>query len=148
MDKLKSIFSGRPVWMNLMMLFCAYMTFIYMPYDLFYKPVDQDEEVWFGIMLHGWMAKATAPVHLAIYGAGFYGFLKMRSWMHPWAALYVFQVAIGMGVWPWLYQDTSPLLSAVISVPFVILGMMLLRARLQFNNMETSIQEDTLKQLK
>ncbi len=53
-----------------------------------------------------------------------------------------------MGVWPWLYQDTSPMLGAVISVPFVILGMMLLRARLQFNNMETSIQEDTLKQLK
>ncbi len=148
MDKLKSFFSGRPVWMSLMMFFCAYMIFIYMPYDLFYKPVDQDEEVWFGIMLRGWMAKATAPVHWAIYGAGFYGFLKMRRWMHPWAALYVFQVAIGMGIWPWLYQDTSPLLSAVISVPFVILGMMLLRARLQFNNMETGIQEDTLKQLK
>ena len=23
----------------------------------------------------------------------------MRAWMHPWAALYTAQIAIGMGVW-------------------------------------------------
>jgi len=47
MDNLKHLFAGRPHWMNVLMLFCAYMTFIYMPFDLFWKPVDQDEEVWF-----------------------------------------------------------------------------------------------------
>ena len=43
----------RPWWMNLIMMFCAYMAFIYMPWDLFVKPVAEDQEVWFGIMLTG-----------------------------------------------------------------------------------------------
>ena len=35
----------RPWWMNLIFYFCIYMTLIYMPFDLFYKPVEADEEV-------------------------------------------------------------------------------------------------------
>ena len=132
MQQLKNIFSGRPHWMNALMIFCAYMTFIYMPFDMFYKPVAEDEEVWFGYMLHGWAAKATEPLHWAIYGAGFYGFLKMKSWMHPWAALYVFQIAIGMAVWPLLYQGVSPLVGVAIGLPFVALGVVLWRARPRF----------------
>jgi hypothetical protein len=135
MEKVKRIFEGRPIWLNVLLVFCAYMTFIYMPFDLFWKPVDQDEEVWFGYMLHGWMAKATAPIHWAIYGAGFYGLLKMKSWLHPWAALYVFQIAIGMAVWPWLYQDTPIYIGAVIGLPFAILGVVLWRAKDQFNGL-------------
>ena len=53
----------RPWWMNLIFYFCLYMTFIYMPFDIFYKPVAEDEEIWFGFTLTGWWAKATAPLH-------------------------------------------------------------------------------------
>ena len=38
MKKMKNLFAGRPHWMNALMIFCAYMTLIYMPFDLFYKP--------------------------------------------------------------------------------------------------------------
>lgn len=92
-------FGRRPWWMNALFAFCGFMTFVYMPWDFFWKPVAQDEEVWFGILLHGWAAKATEPLHWAIYAAGAYGFWKMRAWMHPWAAVYVAQIAIGMLVW-------------------------------------------------
>ena len=135
MEKLKALFVGRPLWMNVLMVFCAYMTFIYMPFDLFYKPVEQDKEVWFGFMLHGWWAKATEPLHWLIYGAGMYGFLKMKSWMFPWAALYTFQVAISMLVWSLLYGGGNVLFGAVAALPFVILGVMLWQARSQFNGM-------------
>ncbi len=135
MEKLKALFVGRPLWMNVLMVFCAYMTFIYMPFDLFYKPVEQDEEVWFGFMLHGWWAKATEPLHWLIYGAGMYGFLQMKSWMFPWAALYTFQVAISMLVWSLLYGGGNVLFGAVAALPFVILGVMLWQARSQFNGM-------------
>jgi hypothetical protein len=103
MDLIKTLFAGRPWWMNAVMLFCAYMTFIYMPFDLFLKPVAEDQEVWFGYMLTGWAAKATEPLHWAIYGAGTYGFYRMKSWMWPWAALYVGQIVFGMIVWGVLY---------------------------------------------
>ena len=89
----------RPWWMNALFAFCLFMTFLYMPFDLFWKPVAEDQEVWFGLLLHGWAAKATEPLHWAIYAAGAYGFWKMRAWMHPWASLYTAQIAIGMLVW-------------------------------------------------
>lgn len=99
MDRLRALLAPRLWWMNVLMAFCAYMTFIYMPFDLFIKPVAEDEEVWLGFVLHGWWAKATAPLHWLIYAAGFWGFLKMRSWMWPWAGVYSAQVAIAMLVW-------------------------------------------------
>jgi hypothetical protein len=43
----------RPWWMNALFAFCVYMTFIYMPYDMFAKPVALDDEVWFGVRVHG-----------------------------------------------------------------------------------------------
>ena len=89
----------RRWWMNLTFLFCLYMTFIYLPFDLFLKPVADDEEVWLGFTLHGWWAKATEPLHWLIYAAGAYGFWKMKHWMWPWAAAYVGQVALAMLLW-------------------------------------------------
>ena len=89
----------RPWWMNLLWGFCLYMTFIYMPYDIFFKPVAEDQEVWFGFVLEGWWAKATAPLHWLIYGAGAWGFWKMARWMWPWAAAYSAQVVLAMLVW-------------------------------------------------
>lgn len=134
-EKIRQSLAGRPHWMNALFLFCVYMTFFYMPFDFFYKPVVDDDEIWFGVVLHGWAAKATEPIHWAIYAAGFYGFLNMKSWMHPWAGLYVIQVAIAMAVFPWLNQGAPLYAGLLIAVPFVILAIMLFRARSLFNDM-------------
>ena len=67
-----------------------------MPFDLFWKSVARDDEVWFGFPLHGWAAKLTEPLHWAIYAGGAYGFWKMRPWMWPWAAVYAAQISLGM----------------------------------------------------
>jgi hypothetical protein len=129
---IKLIFTGRPVWMTALLLFCGYMTFIYMPFDLFYKPVAEDVEVWFGLALHGWAAKATEPIHWLIYGAGFYGFLKMKSWMFPWAAIYVAQVAVAMFLWP-IINDAGNVGGGIVSgAVFVLLGIALWLAKDDF----------------
>ena len=119
--------------MNLVMLFCAFMTFIYMPFDMFLKPVAEDQEVWFGFMLTGWAAKATEPLHWLIYGFGSYGIWHMKRWLHPWAALYTVQVAIGMVVWSLVYSDASAR-AAIVAAPFLLLAWMLWRARPGFVN--------------
>lgn len=85
--------------MNALGLFCLYMACVYLPFDMFFKPVAQDREVWFGIALSGWWAKATEPLHWIIYALGAWGFWGMRQWMWPWASLYTAQIAIGMLVW-------------------------------------------------
>lgn len=95
----------RPAWMNVLMLFCAYMAAVYVPWDFLAKPLALDQEVWFGVRLHGVWAKLGEPLHLAIYALGAYGFWHMRRWMWPWAAVYAGQVAIAMAVWPVLYRD-------------------------------------------
>ena len=105
----------RPWWMSLIFYFCIYMTLIYMPFDIFYKPVETDEEVWFGFTLHGWYAKLTEPLHWLIYGLGAYGFWKMKSWMWPWASVYLVQIVIAMFVWNQLDPRGGGLVSGVIS---------------------------------
>ena len=99
MDFLEDEYAKRPIWMHAIFLFCLYMTFIYVPWDLFIKPLDEDKEVWFGLLFEGWAAKAGAVAHWAVYGAGAWGFYRMRAWMHPWAGLYVAQVALSMFLW-------------------------------------------------
>jgi short-subunit dehydrogenase len=96
---LRSVFAGRPGWMNALMVFSAYMAFVYMPWDLFVKPVAVDEEVWFGVTFYGWAAKVTGLGHWFVYAAGAYGLRHMKAWMWPWAAVYVGQVAFSMLVW-------------------------------------------------
>jgi hypothetical protein len=96
---MKTDWAKRSSWMSAMFYFCVYMTVIYMPFDFFLKPVAEDHEIWFGIALTGWWAKATEPLHWLIYGLGAYGFWKMKSWMWPWAAVYAAQVMIAMLVW-------------------------------------------------
>ena len=112
-DWLSDFFAGRPAWINALMVFCAYMAFVYVPWDFLWKPVARDEEVWLGIMFTGWAAKLTEPLHWAIYAAGFYGFYRMRAWMWPWAAVYAGSVAVGMLVWPLLYRGHGFLLGLV-----------------------------------
>ncbi len=124
----------RPWWMNVMFAFCVYMTFIYMPFDLFIKPVAEDQEVWFGFMLTGLWAKATAPLHWLIYGALAWGFWKMRPRMHPWAMLYALQVAIGMGVWSLLDPRGPGLVGGLVATAiFLVPVIALWRARHQFS---------------
>jgi len=116
----------RPWWMNLIFYFCVYMTVIYMPFDLFLKPVAEDEEVWFGFTLYGWWAKATAPLHWLIYGGLAWGFWRMSSWMWPWAAVYAAQVVIAMALFPVVNAGrgggTAGLIAgALFAVPMVAL---------------------------
>jgi len=126
----------RPWWMNLLMFFCIYMTIIYLPWDMFVKPVAVDEEVWFGVTLRGWAAKATEPFHWLGYGAGMVGFWKMRPWMHPWASLYVVQIAISMFVWQFLDERGSDSIIGGLAgaVPFILLAIVLWRSKEKFNN--------------
>lgn len=120
----------RPHWMNALMLFCAYMTFIYLPWDIFWKPLAEDQEVWFGFLFTGWAAKAGALAHWFIYGAGFWGFWKMRSWMFPWAALYTLQIAIGMLVWSSLDdRGGSVIRGLAVAIPFLLLALALYRSK-------------------
>ena len=113
----------RPWWMNLIFYFCIYMTLIYMPFDIFYKPVEADEEVWFGFTLHGWYAKLTEPLHWLIYGLGAYGFWRMKSWMWPWASVYLVQIVIAMFVWNQLDPRGGGMVSGLISAGVFLLPL-------------------------
>jgi hypothetical protein len=135
MGKIQSMLSMRPMWMNAVMLFCAFMTFLYMPFDMFFKPVEEDQEVWFGFMLTGWQAKATEPFHWIIYALGVFGFVKMKSWMWPWASLYVLQVSLGMLVWSLLNEHGGGLLVGLaVAVPFLALAIALFVAKDRFRH--------------
>ena len=139
LETARAQWARRSWWMNLLLLFCLYMTFIYMPFDLFWKPVAVDEEVWFGVTLHGWPAKLTAPLHWLIYGAGAYGFWHMKSWMWPWAAVYCAQIMIGMFVWSLLDPRGSGVLAgAVAGAVFLLPTVALWRAKDQFGAGEAS----------
>ncbi len=120
----------RPHWMNALMLFCGYMTFVYLPWDVLLKPLEEDQEVWFGLLFTGWAAKAGGMLHWAVYGAGFWGFWKMRRWMFPWASLYTTQIALGMFIWSFLDErgggTTSGLL---VAIPFLALATALWRTK-------------------
>lgn len=143
-SRLHRMFAPRPVWMNALMVFCAYMTFIYLPFDMFVKPVAEDEEVWFGIVLHGWAAKATEPLHWVIYGAGTYGFYRMKPWMWPWASLYVAQVAIGMFVWSITdVRGGGWLMGSISGLAFAVLAVALWRARGRFRGQEPHAEAAT-----
>lgn len=122
----------RPWWMNALLAFCLFMTFLYMPYDFLWKPVQGDHEIWLGFAVQGWAAKATEPLHWAIYAAGAYGFWKMRAWMHPWAALYTAQVALGMLVWSLTPKGPGLAIGLVPLLAFGALAWQLWRSRAHF----------------
>jgi hypothetical protein len=116
--------------MNGLLLFCAYMSVVYVPWDMLAKDLDDAQEVWFGYLLTGWAARLTEPLHWLIYGAGTVGFWKMRSWMHPWASLYTLQVALGMLIWSITDERGGGLLTGgLVALPFLVLAVLLWRAR-------------------
>ncbi len=142
-DWLRERLRQRPWWMNLLMIFCAYMTFIHMPYDLFIKPVAVDQEAWFGLLLRGWGAKLTEPLHWAIYTAGAYGFWRMSRWMYPWAALYAAQVTFGMLVWNIVYVGglRGWVVGLLSLIPFGALTLGLWNARESFGKKRAPMGE-------
>lgn len=132
-DVIRADWLMRPWWMNLIFYFCVYMTFLYMPFDLFWKPLAADHEIWFGFALAGWWAKATEPMHWLIYGAGAYGFWKMKSWMWPWAAVYTAQVVIAMFVWNIVNINGRGWLGGIVAAAIFAVPMVALwRARPRF----------------
>jgi hypothetical protein len=135
-DWLREGLGRRPTWMNALLGFCAYMTFVYVPWDFLAKPVAEDAEIWFGVPLHGWAAKATEPLHLALYAAGTWGFWHMRRWMWPWASVYAAQVAIGMVVWSlWAFDGARAAGTAVATgAPIAAIAVALWRARDRFHS--------------
>ena len=137
-QSLKTDWMRRPWWMNLIFYFCLYMTFIYMPFDLFYKPVAEDEEIWFGFTLTGWWAKATEPLHWLIYGAGAFGFWRMSRWMWPWAAVYAAQVVIAMFVWNLDHPKGGGVMAGAIAAALFAVPMIALwRSRARFQAAES-----------
>lgn len=118
---LYDVFRDRPWWMSVAMVFSAYMAFIYIPWDLFMKPMAEDVEVWFGIAFHGFWAKVLAIPHWLVYAAAVYGFRRRRPWMAFWAPAYVAQVAFGMFLWTAVQQGgfTGILLGLIAAAPFV-----------------------------
>ena len=142
-DWLRAIFDGRPWWMNALMVFSAYMAFVYVPWDFFMKPAAVDEEVLFGIRFHGAGAKLIEPLRFGVYLAGAYGFRKMRPWMWPWAAVYVGQVALSMLLWNWIYVGgfVGFLLGVMAFVPFAMLTALLWEARGSFQDPRPSLRE-------
>ena len=116
--------------------FSLFMTFVYMPYDVFGKPIFQEiadaREVWAGYMLRGVYAKLTEPIHWWIYGSFAYGFYHARRWVYAASAAYTVQVAVASGVWTVLYGTYGPVgnaLAVVVSGLFLWLAAALWRAR-------------------
>jgi len=65
-----------------------------------------------------------------IYGAGAFGFWKMRSWMWPWAAVYSAQVVIAMFVWNIINENGRGLLGGLIAAAiFAVPTFLLWRAK-------------------
>lgn len=129
MQKFVEKFTNQPIWLSLLLLFAAFMTFVYIPWDFFFKPVAQDQEVWFGFVLTGWAAKATEPLHWLIYAAATYGIWLRKPWVFIGISLYFVQVAIGMLVWnAQAEQEFGLLIGIVTAIPFVILAIALWRS--------------------
>ena len=129
---IRAEWNRRPGWMNGLFLLCLGMTFVIVPVDLFSTPIEHDQEVWLGIVLHGLAAKLTEPLHWFIYAAGAWGFWKMRGWMWPWAAVYTAQVAVGTMIWNYLDPRGSTLSGMLLGMVFMIPTIALWRSRRTF----------------
>jgi hypothetical protein len=119
---------ARPLWVNLLLAFTAFMAFVYTPWDFFWKPVAEDQEVWLGFVLTGRAAKATEPIHGAIYAALAYGLWRMRPWVRFWGTVYIGQMAVAMLVWNFLDERGHPIAAVVSGAVFALLAWWFWRA--------------------
>lgn len=128
---LRAWLGRHPRWVGAFFLFCIYMTFVYMPFDFLLKPLWQDvsqaQEVWFGILLSGWAAKLTEPLHWLIYAGLAWGLWKERPWVWPASAFWVAQVAVGMFVWSVRDERGVPLLGVAVFLIFSAISVLLWR---------------------
>ena len=129
----------RPWWINLLLLFCLFMTFIYSPFDVVFKPLAEDEDVWFGYMFFGWAAKIGGVVHWVVYAALAWGLWFMRPWAWWLASLYATQVAIAMLLWP-ILQDRGIVGGLVAGAVFSVPAIALWRGRHWFTQADDSAQ--------
>jgi hypothetical protein len=120
--------SKQSRWMNAMAIFCIATVFFLGYRDLF-LPEIRDVEVWLGFEIRGTPARATAPIHWAIFLVGAWAFWSRRPWILPCAAGYGFYIALSHLIW----SEASPngqgwpmglAQAALFSVP----GILLLRA--------------------
>src|SRR5262245_23373929 len=132
----------RPWWMNGLLLFCAWMAFVYIPFWDLPKPIARDEEVWFGLQAQGALAKLLMVPHWLVYAAGTLGFWRMRAWMWPWAAVYAAQVAFSMAVWPLAsgQRSTQVAFGLAAAVVWTFVARALVRARDRFGRARESLR--------
>lgn len=102
MSWVRAQWARRHPAVNAILLFSAYMSLVYVPWDFFAKPVALDHEVWFGVVFRGGMAKVLEIPHFLVYGALTIGLWGQRSWARPLLAAYGAQVTIANVVWPLL----------------------------------------------
>ena len=133
-SKLQDFWTRRPWWVNCILLFSLFMTFIYSPFDVIFKPLAEDEDVWLGFVFTGWAAKLGGVIHWLVYGALARGLWLMRRWAWWLGSLYSTQVAIAMFLWPLLNREDASLLTATIAgLLFSIPAFAFWRARGQFD---------------
>jgi hypothetical protein len=101
----------RPLWLNFTLLVCAYIAFVYSPWDYFGKPVAEAEDVWFGFVLRGETARLTEPIHFLIYASFVWGIWFMRPWMRTWGTIYLVQMTIAFAIWPIFDERGRPWMS-------------------------------------
>ena len=84
--------------MRAMAAFCVF-TICFLVYRDLALPHVSETEVWFGFELHGWLAKATAPLHWAIFGIGAMLFWRghPRAWLY--ASGYAAYIALSHLIW-------------------------------------------------
>ena len=113
----RSELARRPWWANALLAFCAYMTFVYLPWDFFWKPLEHDQEVWFGFLFTGWDAKRGEVLHWLVYAAGAYGLWHVRPWIWAASAVYAAQISFGMLVWNLFDDGGGGIIGAVVAAP-------------------------------
>ena len=83
---------------TLLALFCV-ASLVFLIYRDLFVPGPRDVEVWLGFELTGALARATAPLHWALFAFGAWAFWKQRPWAWRAAAFYCVYVAASHVVW-------------------------------------------------
>ena len=110
-------------------LFCA-VTVVFLAARDLLVPEVRDVEVWFGVELHGLAARATAPLHWAIFATFAWAFWRAKPWVWRAAAAYVFYVAASHGLWNQLSPHGDGWLAGLAQAAGIsLIGVLLLRAR-------------------
>lgn len=125
----------RPFWINAVFLFFVCMTFVYLPYDLFVKPIAEDEDVWFGFTFYGWLAKLGGIAHWFVYASLTYGLWTMSPWVRPCICLYLLQVAWSMLLWAVLTGHPGSVgFNLILACAFVSLSIHFYRNKSMFKS--------------